>query len=96
MIDVTDSAHLGAPVASSPTNKPPDPSNWPTPDGIVGTLESADGSALRVFTRESLIGWARSFGARDERCAFDGLEPGRAYGLVCSCSRCSPRCGGTS
>ncbi len=51
--------------------------------GPVASLDSA-----------RLLAWARSLAARDERCAFDGLRPGRAYGLVCSCSRCSPRCGG--
>ena len=25
-------------------------------------------------------------------CMFDGLPPG-VYGLVCTCPRCSPRCG---
>lgn len=28
-------------------------------------------------------------------CAFDNLPPG-AYGLVCTCQRCSPRCVATS
>ncbi len=47
------------------------------PPTFIPSFRVVDGELFRVVDREP--------------CAFDGLPPG-AYGLVCNCPRCSPRC----